>query len=57
MNWFKKNIYGILFSSILAIIATFLGSLCPIIGGPVFGIIIGIIINNTTENPKIPFAG
>lgn len=52
MNWFKKNISGILFSFVLAIIATWLGTLFPIIGGPVFGIVIGIIINNTLGKPK-----
>lgn len=52
MNWFKNNMLGILFSFVLALIATYLGNLFPIIGGPVFGIVIGIIINNTLGKPK-----
>lgn len=57
MNWFKENIKGILFAFILAVIATFLGSLLPIVGGPVFGIIIGIIINNILGKPKNTLKG
>jgi uncharacterized integral membrane protein (TIGR00698 family) len=57
MDWFKENIKGILFTFILAVIATFLGSLLPIVGGPVFGIIIGIIINNVLGKPKNTLKG
>jgi len=57
MNWFKENIQGILFSFILALIATLLGNVLPIIGGPVFGIIIGIIINNVLGKPKNTLKG
>ncbi len=57
MNWFKKNIYGIIFTFIIAIIATVLGNIYPIIGGAVFGIIIGIIINNIFGKPKSTFSG
>lgn len=52
MTWFRKNIYGILLSFILALVAAWLGNKYPIIGGPVFGIVLGIIINNTIGKPK-----
>jgi len=51
MNSLKGNIYGIMFSVVLAIAATVLGNIFPIIGGAVFGIIFGIIINNTVGKP------
>jgi len=57
MNWFKQNIRGILFAFILALIATWLGSLLPIVGGPVFGIILGIIINNIFGKPENTLKG
>jgi uncharacterized integral membrane protein (TIGR00698 family) len=57
LNWIKTNITGILFSFILALIATWLGGLLPIIGGPVIGIVLGIIINNTLEKPKSTISG
>lgn len=52
MNWIKQNMPGILLAFIIAVIATMLGNIFPIIGGAVFGIIIGIIINNTFGKPK-----
>lgn len=51
MNWLKKNISGILLSLILALVAAWLGNKYPVIGGPVFGIVIGIIINNSIGKP------
>ncbi|MDD3225084.1 MAG: YeiH family protein [Clostridium sp.] len=51
MTWFKNNIKGILFTFILALIATFIGNKFPIIGAPVFAILIGILINNTVGKP------
>lgn len=52
MNWLKNNIKGILMAFVIALAAFWLGGKFPIIGGPVFGIIIGILINNTTGKPK-----
>lgn len=52
MNWIKQNSYGILFSFFLALISNYLGSQFPIIGGAVFGIVLGILINNTVGKPK-----
>lgn len=52
MNWIKQNGYGVVLSFIIALIATFLGKQFPLIGGAVFGIIIGIAVNNTVGKPK-----
>ncbi len=57
MKEFKKLLPGILASFIIALIATQLGKLAPIIGGAVFGILIGILINNTIQKPKYLDAG
>ena len=57
MNWFKQNICGITFAFVIALIATWLGSVLPIVGGPVFGIIIGIIINNLFGKPENTLKG
>ncbi|MFR7872082.1 YeiH family protein [Peptoniphilus sp. HMSC062D09] len=42
----KKDISGILFSALIAACAYFFGKKFPVIGGPVFGILFGIILNN-----------
>ena len=42
----KKDISRILFSALIAACAYFLGKKFPVIGGPVFGILFGIILNN-----------
>ena len=52
MNWLKQNSFGILFTFIIALIANWLGRAFPIVGGAVFGILIGIIINNLMGKPK-----
>lgn len=52
MSWIKNNYLGILLSFFLALVASKLGSIYPVIGGPVFGIILGILINNTLGKPK-----
>jgi uncharacterized membrane protein YadS len=52
MNWIKENSSGILYVFIIALLASCLGSLFPIIGGAVFGIVIGIFINNVVGKPK-----
>lgn len=51
MNWIKKNLKGVLLSFAIALAAAWLGSKFPIIGGPVFGIVLGILINNTVGKP------
>ncbi|MEG2200134.1 MAG: putative sulfate exporter family transporter, partial [Anaerovorax sp.] len=44
MSQVKKISYGVLFCLVLAMPAWFLGNAFPIIGGPVFGILLGMII-------------
>lgn len=44
MNFIKNNYQGFLLSFIIALIASFLGQRFPIVGGPVFGILLGLII-------------
>ncbi|GFP75069.1 YeiH family protein [Clostridium fungisolvens] len=51
MSWLKKNLQGIVFSFIIALVANILGYKFPVIGGAVFGIVIGIIINNVFKTP------
>lgn len=40
----KENVLGVLFCLVLAIPAWFLGKAFPVVGGPVFAIVIGIIL-------------
>lgn len=47
----KKDINGLIFSALIATCAYFLGKNFPVIGGPVFGILFGIILNNF-KRPK-----
>ena len=42
----KSYLSGIIFSAFIAVFAYFLGKKFPIVGGPVFGILLGIILNN-----------
>lgn len=44
MNFIKKNWAGVLVCLIIAIPSFFLGKLLPIVGGPVFAILLGMII-------------
>lgn len=57
MQKIKKRAIGIVMAAIIALIGTYLGSLAPIIGAPVFGIVIGVIINNTVGKPKMAVDG
>lgn len=57
MNWLKKHYRGILISLAIAIAAYWLGNLLPIVGGPVIGILIGIIISNVFGKPAGTEAG
>jgi uncharacterized integral membrane protein (TIGR00698 family) len=52
LEFIKRNSPGILFAFVIALFANWLGSMFPIIGGAVFGIVIGIIINNFIGKPK-----
>ncbi|MBP7901609.1 MAG: YeiH family putative sulfate export transporter [Spirochaetes bacterium] len=57
MNFIKKNIAGILLSAAIAAVAYILGRIFPIVGGPVFGILLGMIINNTVGKPDAAVSG
>lgn len=52
MNSIKKNILGLLVCLCIAIPCFFLGKLLPIIGGPVFAIIFGMIITIFWKDKK-----
>lgn len=57
MLFIKEKGPGILFAFIIAVLSYFLGKLFPIIGGPVFGIVFGILINNFWGKPKYTLKG
>jgi uncharacterized integral membrane protein (TIGR00698 family) len=44
MNFIKKNFLGMGFCLIIALVAWFFGTKLPIIGGPVFGILLGMVL-------------
>lgn len=44
MNWIQKNVRGILLCLSIAIPAWYLGHLLPVVGGPVFAILIGMLL-------------
>ena len=54
MDFIKKNIKGFLLCLIIAVPSWFLGTLFPIIGGPVFAILAGMVITMFIKN-KNPF--
>lgn len=60
MNWIKTNARGIALCLIIAGAAWFLGELVPVVGGPVFSILIGMLItmffkDKTKVKPGITF--
>jgi len=57
MKEFKETLPGMFFATALAIIAALLGKLVPIVGGPVFGIVLGILISNVFGKPKAVIKG
>jgi uncharacterized integral membrane protein (TIGR00698 family) len=52
MKWIYEFGPGILMSLVIALAAFWFGQQFPLIGGPVFAIVIGIVINNTVGKPK-----
>lgn len=56
MNFIKKNGTGLLLCLIIAVPAWFLGQAVPVIGGPVFSILIGMVITLflTKKDPFTP---
>ncbi|WP_127583919.1 YeiH family protein [Paenibacillus koleovorans] len=57
MNWFRTFGPGLLFVLVPSAVAAWLGSLLPIIGGPIFGIVLGMIINHTYGKPASALKG
>lgn len=57
MNRIKENMPGIFLSLLLALVSSMLGNMFPIVGGPVFGIMLGLAINNTLGKPEITLKG
>ena len=60
MNFFKKNGAGLLLCLLIAIPSWLLGKAVPVVGGPVFSILIGMIVtliltDNTVFSPGINF--
>jgi uncharacterized membrane protein YadS len=51
MVWFRINGPGLALVLGLSCIAAWLGSLLPVVGGPVFGILIGMLLGNTWGRP------
>lgn len=59
---FHQRLPGLLLAVFIALVALGLGHVAPLIGGPVFGIVLGILVRNTmspsgTYTPGIQFAG
>lgn len=52
MKNIKNLLPGIAAAFIIALAANELGKLAPIVGAPVFGILIGLLINNSIRKPK-----
>lgn len=46
MTWIQKNLPGMAICLCIAILAWFLGSWVPVVGGPVFSILIGMAITS-----------
>ncbi|HPW52649.1 MAG TPA: putative sulfate exporter family transporter, partial [Spirochaetota bacterium] len=57
MKFIKQNSYGIILSAAVAAVAYILGRFFPIVGGPVFGIVLGMVINNTLGKPESAVSG
>ena len=51
MKWLMENFKGIILSLVIALAAVFLGGLIPIVGGAVFGILLGIVFGNVIGRP------
>ncbi|WP_414047268.1 YeiH family protein [Macrococcus equi] len=49
--------YGIIFCAMIASLATLFGHFIPVIGGIIFSIILGIVINNTVRVPEVMYTG
>lgn len=57
MYWIRTYTPGLLLVIAIALLSAWLGSLFPLIGGPVFGIVLGLLVGNTVGKPRIAHAG
>ena len=57
MNWIQKNVRGILLCLGIAIPAWYLGHLLPVVGGPVFAILIGMLLGSLIRDQSAIRAG
>ncbi len=57
MRWLRENGPGLFLALVLAVVATWLGNIFPLIGGPVFGIFLGMLINNSIGKPVSTLKG
>lgn len=53
MNSIRKNIPGILLCAVIGLISWYLGKLFPVAGGPVIGIIMGMLLSSFIKNRTI----
>ena len=57
MNFIKKNGAGLLLCLIIAVPSWFLGQAVPVVGGPVFAILIGMIVTLIITNKELFLGG
>lgn len=57
MKFINHNGPGLVVAIGLALVAHYLGNIFPIVGGPVFGIVLGLFIGNLWSKPKTVTAG
>lgn len=57
MNQLKKLLPGAVLVLFVATVAFVLGEWAPLVGGPIFGILLGLLVNNLTGKPRRTEAG
>lgn len=57
MYWFRSYGPGLLYVLVPAAVAAYLGSLLPLVGGPVFGIALGVLIRYWAGKPAYALKG
>ena len=51
MEGFRKKTLGIVLVFVISVIASILGKLAPVVGAPIFAIMIGVVLNNFSLKP------
>lgn len=57
MDWIRTHTPGLLLVIAIALLSAWLGSLFPLVGGPVFGIVLGLFVSNAIGKPRAAHAG